>query len=87
MIEKKKHIIRVNKVVLNLHQFVTIINGFIKVGKKANIRNRYNQVPDMTQDTVWESDNTQENITYRRAKKSSLSQQVTTRLNDVDKAI
>ena len=27
-----------------------------KVGKKAKIRNRYNQVPHLTQDTVWESD-------------------------------
>ena len=27
-----------------------------KVGKKAMIRNRYNQVPNLTQDTVLESD-------------------------------
>ena len=26
-----------------------------KVGKKAKIRNRYNQVPHLTRDTVWES--------------------------------
>ena len=28
----------------------------IKVRKKAKIRNRYNQVPHLTQDTIWESD-------------------------------
>ena len=27
-----------------------------KVGKKAKIRNLYNQVPHQTQDTTWESD-------------------------------
>ena len=26
------------------------------VSKKAKIRNRYNQVPHLTQDTTWESD-------------------------------
>ena len=28
----------------------------IKVGKKAKLWNRYNQVQHLTQDTVWESD-------------------------------
>ena len=28
----------------------------VKVSKKANIRNRYNRVPLLTQDTTWESD-------------------------------
>ena len=36
------------------------------------------QVPHLTQDTIWESDKTQENIAYNRAKRSVLSQQVTT---------
>ena len=27
-----------------------------KVSKKGNIRNRYNQLPHLTQDTKWESD-------------------------------
>ena len=27
-----------------------------KVSKKAKIRNRYNQLPHLTQDTTWESD-------------------------------
>ena len=31
-------------------------------------------MPHLTQDTIWE---TQENITYKRAKRSALSQQVT----------
>ena len=28
----------------------------IKVSKEAKIRNRFNQVPHLTQDTIWESD-------------------------------
>ena len=36
---------------------------FIKVKKVATISNRYNQVPRLTQDTTWESDKTQLNIT------------------------
>ena len=40
-----------------------------KVSKGATIRNRYNQVPHLTQDTNWKV----------RAKRSALSQQVTTR--------
>ena len=31
---------------------------FIQVRKKARIRNRYNQVPHLTQNTTWESDKT-----------------------------
>ena len=53
---------------------------------KVKIRNRYNQVPHLTQDNVWESDITQENITCMRAKRSALSQQVTTRLQERDMA-
>ena len=51
----------------------------------ANIRNRYNQVPHLSQYTTWESDKTQENITYNRVKRLILSQQVTTRLHLLDK--
>ena len=51
-----------------------------KVGKKAaKIRNRYNQVPHLAQDIIWESDKTQENIRYKRAKsldhKSTMTRQ------------
>ena len=28
-----------------------------KIRKAAKIRNRYNQEPDLTQDTTWKSDN------------------------------
>ena len=42
--------------------------GASKVSKKAKIRNQYNQVPHLTQDTTLESDKTQENITYKTAK-------------------
>ena len=47
-----------------------ILDKYNKVGKEAKIRNRYNQVPHLTQDTVRENDKTQENITYKRAKRS-----------------
>ena len=55
-----------------------------KVRKKAKIRNRYNQVPRHTKDTTWESDKTQDNIIYNRAKRLALSQQVTTGLQITD---
>ena len=42
----------------------------------------YNQVPHLTQDTVWESDKTQLNLTYKRAKRSAFFQQVTTSLQE-----
>ena len=43
------------------------------------IRNRYNQTSHLTQDTTWESDKNTRNITRMRAKRSAVSQQVTTR--------
>ena len=58
----------------------------IKTRKKAKLRNLYNQAPHLTQDTVWESDKTQENITCKGEKRSALSQQVTTRLQGTDMA-
>ena len=36
-----------------------------KVKKAAKTRNRYNQVPYLTQDTTWESDKIQLNITNK----------------------
>ena len=49
----------------------------VKVRKTAKIRNRYNQVPHLTKDTTWESSKT--TITSQtRAKRSALSEQVTT---------
>ena len=41
-----------------------------KVRKAAKIRNRYNQVPHLTQDTTWESVKTQLNITIKSQKGS-----------------
>ena len=40
-----------------------IRHKWVKVRKVAKIRNRYNQVPHLNQDTTWESDKTQLNIT------------------------
>ena len=58
-----------------------------RVWKKAKIRNRYNRVTHLTKDTYGKVTNTQESITYRGAKKSALSQPMTTRLHDTDKTI
>ena len=41
---------------------------------------RLNQVPYLTLNTIWESDKTQECTKCKRAKRSALSQQVSTRL-------
>ena len=43
-----------------------------KVRKVAKIRNRYNQVPHVTQDTTWESDKTQLKITNKSQEVSLL---------------
>ena len=47
-----------------------------KVSKVAKIRNRYNQVPHLTQDTNGKVTNSQK-TPQTRAKRSALSQQVT----------
>ena len=52
----------------------------LKVKQRAKTRNQYNQVPQLTRDIIWESDKIQENTTYKRAKRSALSQQVITYL-------
>ena len=49
-----------------------------KVNKVAKIRNRYNQVPHLTQDTNGKVTNSQK-TPQTRAKRSALSQQVTTK--------
>ena len=52
----------------------------LKARQEAKIRNRYNQVP------IWESDKTHDTShTRERAKRSVLSQQVTTRPQGTDK--
>ena len=50
----------------------------IKVSKVAKIRKRYNQVPHLTQDTNEKVTNSQKTA-QTRAKRSALSQQVTTK--------
>ena len=51
---------------------------FVKVSKGAKIRNRYNQVPHLTQNTKGKVINSQK-TPQTRAKRSALSQQVTTK--------
>ena len=43
---------------------------YFKAREKAKFRHRYNQIPHLTKDTIWESDKTQENITYKRDKRA-----------------
>ena len=50
----------------------------LKVSKVAKIRNRYNQVPHLTQDTNGKVTNSQK-TPQTRAKRSALSQQMTTK--------
>ena len=54
-----------------------------EVIKGAKIRNRYNQVPHSTQDTNGKVTNSQQ-TTQTRAKRSALSQQVTTKHIETD---
>ena len=42
--------------------------------------NVYDQVPHLSQDTIWEKDKSTRTIPYKKAKMFILSQQVTTRL-------
>ena len=53
-----------------------IVHFMIKVSNGAKIRNRYNQVPHLTQDTNGKVTNSQK-TPQTRAKRSALSQQVT----------
>ena len=61
--------------VLKLH---TYMDSLLKVSNGAKIRNRYNQVPHLTQDTNGKVTNSQK-TPQTRAKRSALSQQVTTK--------
>ena len=57
-----------------------------KVRKKAKIKNVCNQVPHLT--TPYRKvTKTHANITYKKAKRSAISQQVTTRLQETDNTV
>ena len=62
-----------------------LIIEVVKVRKKTTTRKQYNQVPHLTHNTVCESDRTHKNITQKRAKRSTFSQHVTTRLQGMTK--
>ena len=62
--------------ILNINNFY--FDNMVKVNKSAKIRNRYNQVPHLTQDTNGKVTNSQQ-TPQTRAKRSALSQQVTTK--------
>ena len=52
----------------------------IKVQKNAKVRNGYNHVPHLTQDTTWESDKNTSKHLIHESQEVSPSQQVTIRL-------
>ena len=62
--------------ILNINN--VYFDNIVKVSKVAKIRNRYNQVPHLTQDTNGKVTNSQK-TPQTRAKRSALSQQVTTK--------
>ena len=51
------------------------------------IRNRYDQVPYLNWKTIWESDENAGKHPHKRAKRSALSYQATTRLKGTDKKV
>ena len=67
----------------NFHLGRYIVGYKVKVSKVAKIRNRYNQVPHLTQDTNGKVTNSQK-TPQTRAKRSALSQQVTTFYGSAD---
>ena len=69
----------------NAHQILEIFEWLYCITKLG--RWQRSGIDTMTQDTIWESDKTQANITYKRAKRSALSQQVTTMLQETDKTV
>ena len=62
-------------IVISAEVYLKLREG-IKVSNGAKIRNRYNQVPHLTQDTNGKVTNSQK-TPQTRAKRSALSQQVT----------
>ena len=80
-IEKSTHfgraLVRVRAKIEKKSNFGTTLVR-IKVSNGAKIRNRYNQVPHLTQDTNGKVTNSQK-TPQTRAKRSALCQQVTTK--------
>ena len=68
----------VEEAVFELLKSNRVVQTPFKVSKVAKIRNRYNQVPHLTQDTNGKVTNSQK-TPQTRAKRSALSQQVTTK--------
>ena len=57
--------------------------AYSKVRKEATISHPCNQIPHLIQGTIWERAKTQDNITYKRARRSALTQ-VNIRLQHVN---
>ena len=77
-IQKAKVCVLKQKAIVSVFMQKTIVYAFMqKVSNGAKIRNRYNQVPHLTQDTNGKVTNSHK-TPQTRAKRSALSQQVTT---------
>ena len=70
------HVDNMKELFQDIH--IDSIKTFSKVSNGAKIRNQYNQVPHLTQDTNGKVTNSQK-TPQTRAKRSALSQQVTTK--------
>ena len=66
-------------------EFLTMCNQHREIIKVEGKDQEPIQSPHLSQDTAWESGNKQVNITHKRAKRITLSQQMTTRLQWTDK--
>ena len=67
------YVYKLNRSMSNLMVDIGYYSFFIKVRKKAKIRNRYNQVSPMTQDTKWEREkNTRKHHTQKSQEASSI---------------
>ena len=69
-----------------LSQYITVIK-IMKVKKKANFRNRYNQVSRLTRYTIWESDNNNSKQHIQESQQDTFSNQVITNLQATDMTV
>ena len=70
--------------IISLNFFQKLSRNEESKTRKAKIRDRYNQVPHLTHTPYGKVTKTQENTTQKRAKRSTLSKQVITRLQVTD---
>ena len=75
----------INGIYVTLRNTICVIVKMKKVCRKAKIRNRYNQIPNLTWNTIWKMTKTKEDTTLKRASRSASSQALITLLQATDK--